>query len=196
MGNKNPEFHPAVATSTRLDRATRAFPGTTVVGRGGPTAAPTFGEKKQSTRKSAPPCPTKVSTAGVYRQSTPHPKPKFIPAKLPSHMAGMESARRSPATPSPGSSSMGIPQNPSPPSPHLYRAMGTVMMSMEGWGPNYCADTSVPGCGRRRRTRPSVADPEPRLSSGTPIREGACPSMCDQKSDDGDLRATEVEPLP
>ena len=67
---------------------------------------------------------------------------------------------------------------------------------MKGRGSNCYAETNVPIRRKRRRTRPSVADPEPRLSSGTPIREGACPSMCDQKSDDGDLRATEVEPLP
>jgi hypothetical protein len=143
-----------------------------------------FEEKKQAPNRSGRAASHESLCRWDALSKVPHPEPKFIPAKPPSYMAGMESARRSPVTPSPGSSRTG-PPNPSPPSPHLYRDMGMVMMPMKGRGPNYYADQRArpreaedPPPGGRSRTaggRPPTTDPLP----ATSIRQEACPSMCD-----------------
>jgi hypothetical protein len=130
--------------------------------------------------------------------------PRYPPGAIihsgqtPLYMAGMESAGRSPVTPSAGSSSTSRP-NLSPPLPQLYRDMGMVVMPMKGYhGPTYCADTSVPGRGRRQRSRsPGVRSRTAGSHAPTtaPLLRYLDPprSRLDHvrlESDDRDLRAT------
>ena len=112
-----------------------------------------------------------------------HPEPRFIPVKLPSYMAGMESARRSPVTPSPGSSSMDTHRDYHPHLPYACGGgdadEGVVVLTITLAPVCPAAGGGVPA--------PWTADPRPRvaahrprlLSSGSSMREGACLSMCD-----------------
>jgi hypothetical protein len=108
--------------------------------------------------------------------------------------------KRIPGDTLPGFVEHGYPLSPKSSSPHLYEAMEMVVMPMKGRGPNCFADTGVPGCRRRRRTRPPGGRSRaagsrppttaPHLRYLDPPR-----SMSDHvrlKSDGRDLRATGV----
>ena len=87
-----------------------------------------------------------------------------------------------------------VPPNLSPPFPHLYGAVGTVMMPMEG-AQSEQHRPACPAAGGGGGPAPRAADPVPRgaahlprlLSSGTSIRQGACPSMCDSRATVGTM---------